>query len=338
LYAELLDQLRAADAEAAVRGLVGTFVSKVIRGRTYWYLQRSEGSSKRQIYLGAESPELLRKIELTRTEVSEGALDERRRRELVTMLAAGGMFRESSGTFTVIRVLGDAAVFRSGGVLVGTQAFTTIGNLLGVTFEGSTRRTADVDIAHDDSIPIGLSENVDVLERLRMEEPRFVAVPGFDPADASTSLKVRGRDLRIDFVTPARRGSGGKKPVFLPHLGVAALPLEGLSYLIAGSVEAAFLGGAGVRVNVPDPARFALHKFWVAMQRPASERAKARKDMAQGASILEVLLADRQGDVVAAWEALGSLRKEVRSSMKSFDSDLARVFGEAVRDSALSRR
>jgi hypothetical protein len=55
LYAELLGQVRAADAEAALGGTSGSYVSKAIRGRTYWYLQKSEGATKRQIYLGAEN-------------------------------------------------------------------------------------------------------------------------------------------------------------------------------------------------------------------------------------------------------------------------------------------
>jgi hypothetical protein len=58
LYAELLDQLRAADTEAILGGARGSFVSKEIRGRTYWYVQKSDGSTKRQIYLGRDSPAL----------------------------------------------------------------------------------------------------------------------------------------------------------------------------------------------------------------------------------------------------------------------------------------
>lgn len=41
LYAELLDQAIHAEAEAAVLGAPqGSFVSKTIKGGTYWYLQR----------------------------------------------------------------------------------------------------------------------------------------------------------------------------------------------------------------------------------------------------------------------------------------------------------
>ncbi|HSU81106.1 MAG TPA: hypothetical protein VLR69_01750, partial [Thermoanaerobaculia bacterium] len=64
LYAELLDQVIQAEAEAAALAAPqGSFVSKSVKGKTYWYLQRVEGNRKRQQYLGRESPSLLAWIE-----------------------------------------------------------------------------------------------------------------------------------------------------------------------------------------------------------------------------------------------------------------------------------
>jgi hypothetical protein len=323
LYAELLDQLRAADAEAAVRGLSGTFVSKEIRGRTYWYLQRSEGATKRQIYVGAESPELLAQID----QRAGVATDEKQRHDLVAMLQAGGMYRESASIGVVLRVLADAGVFRVGGVLVGTQAFTTIANMLGVSFEKGSLRTADVDVAHDRSIPLGLLDvpEVDVLERLRARDPGFFAVPGLDSREPSTSFKVRGRDLRVDFLTPPARGATSMKPIYLPHLRVAAQPLPGLDYVIEGNVDAAAIVGSGVRVNLPAPARFALHKLWLAGMRPVSETAKARKDLRQAEQLLEVLIDDRPADITSAWSALirrGTLSRGVKTALQRLSPSL----------------
>ncbi len=120
------------------------------------------------------------------------------------MLEAGRMFRETAATGVVLRILADASVFRAGGVLVGTQAFTAIANMLGVSFDKESLRTADVDVAHDQSIPLGLQEPpIDMLERLRAFDPGFFAVPGLDSREPSTSFHVRGRDLRVDFLTPA---------------------------------------------------------------------------------------------------------------------------------------
>lgn len=338
LYAELMDQLRASDSEAMPGG---SFVSKQIGGRTYWYLQKSEGATKRQVYLGAESLELLERMRTAGRQRSIAAADEGRRRDLVTMLAAGGMFRESAAVATVLRVLRDAGVFRAGGVLVGTQALSCIGNLLGVRFDSERLRTADIDVAHDSSIPVGVGEGADMLERLKASEPAFFAVPGLDQREASTSFKVRGRDLRVDFLTPERRARPRPGVVFLPHLGVAAQPLKGLNYLIEDVQDAAVVAAAGIRVTVPSPARFALHKLWVASSRPSSETTKMRKDLRQSRQILEVLVEDRPGDVTAAYRALAgraALRRAVDAQIRSFAGELMLRLRPLIQDAALSRR
>lgn len=338
LYAELLGQLRAADAEAAVGELRGPFVSKQIRDRTYWYAQRSEGTAKRQIYLGPESPALLKRMEVAKSHRADAMSDERRRRELVTMLEAGGMFRESAATGVVLRVLADASVFRAGGVLVGTQAFTSIANLLGVAFEKRTLRTQDVDGAQDTSIPLGIVEppNVDMLERLRAQNPAFFAVPGIDSREPSTSFKVRGRDLRVDFLT-AGKGRRSRKPVYLPHLRVAAQPLAELDYLLESTVDAAVVVGSGVRVNVPTPARFALHKLWLSSERSAAEAAKSRKDRRQAEQLIELLVDDRPDDLRSAWEALSS-RKNLRVGANAALARIDHSIAERLRDAVSGRR
>ena len=79
----------------------------------------------------------------------------------------------------------------------------------------------------------------------------------------------------------------------------------------------------GVLVNVPSPARFAVHKLWVAQRRNVSEHAKARKDIRQAGQILEVLLEDRRNDVDEAFGALTpSMAKLVRRSCVTLDDSL----------------
>ena len=114
---------------------------------------------------------------------------------------------------------------------------------------------------------------------LPAHDPAFFAVPGLDSREPSTSFSVRGRDLRVDFLTPAGERRGSTKPVYLLDLRVAARPLYGLDYLIDQSVDAAVIAANGIRVNVPAPARFAFHKLWLAAERPASEAAKSKKDL-----------------------------------------------------------
>jgi hypothetical protein len=180
--------------------------------------------------------------------------------------------------------------------------------MLGVAFEKESLRTEDVDVAQDISIPLGLIEppDVEMLERLRAQNPAFFAVPGIDSREPSTSFKVRGRDLRVDFLTAADKRSKSRKPVYLPHLRVAAQPLPELDFLLESTVDAAVVVGSGVRATVPSPARFALHKLWLSNERSAADAAKSRKDRRQGQQIIEVLIDERPEDLVSAWRVLRS--------------------------------
>ncbi len=315
LYAELLDQLRVVERDLH-RPIAGSFVSKRIGSGVYWYLQRHEEGRRTQTYLGPESPELLQQIGAAK----EQQADLKRRRQLVSMLTAGGAVSESPSFIAVLEVLADSFVFRLGGVLVGIQAFQCYANMLGVRFEAGTLRTADIDVAENASISMAIARegSVDILKRLRSIEPRFAAVPELDPRDPSTSLKVRGSDLRVDFLTTTRRGMR-KKPVPLPHLKVAAEPLQGLDYLIEKTTKAAVVGGSGILANVPLPARYALHKLWVAKNRPVSDQAKARKDVAQAQQVIEVLFADRPGDIEEAVRAMQSRPKMWSRVRKEFE-------------------
>jgi hypothetical protein len=188
------------------------------------------------------------------------AADEQRRRELVGMLDAGGMVREPATVTAVLRILDQAGVFRSGGVLVGTQAFGCYANMLGVRFE--SQRVA----RHDRAIVIAWSGSAKARKDLR-------------------SFAVRGRDVRVDFVT--------------------------IDYLLEDPLPAAVVGGSGVFVNVPSPARFAFHKLGTA---------RRRKDLRQAQQLLEVLHEDRPDDLRSAANALKhrpSMLRAVRASSKT---------------------
>jgi len=307
LYAELLEQTIHAEAEAAVVGAPpGSFVSKAVKGGTYWYVQRMEGDRKRQHYLGKESPTLLAWMEEMRQARTRSAADEAQRAKLCGMLAAGGAAMESAAVVKVLLLLAQSGVFRMGGVLVGTQAFIAYGNMLGVRFERQALRTQDVDIAQDRAIGVALSREaspVNVERSLTGSGLGFFPVPALDPKLPSTSFKIRGRELRVDFLTPLV-GPESDRPVFLPALGVSAHPLRFLDFLIENPVQSVVLGGSGILVNVPDPSRFAFHKLWISGRRQVSEQTKAAKDRRQAGDLLEVLLEDRPADLPAAWEAL----------------------------------
>ena len=80
-------------------------------------------------------------------------------------------------------------------------------------------------------------------------------------------------------------------------------------------------------VKVPDPARFALHKLIVSVDRSVAFQSKAGKDRLQAGEMIEVLLQDRPGDLELAVESInrrsGDWRKKLRSGLERLPDTLA---------------
>ena len=126
----------------------------------------------------------------------------------------------------------------------------------------------------------------------------FVPVPQLNPRHPSTSFKVRGRQLRVDLITP---GSDRQtKPVFIRRFKGAAAPIKFLSLPLEEAQPAAAVNGGGTLVMVPTPARFALHKLFVSQSRSLPQQTKSSKDLHQAALLLEVLAEDRPDDLAQA--------------------------------------
>ncbi len=323
LYAELLDLATQDRAERTARQIpAGTFVSKEVRGGRYWYLQISTGGTKSQRYLGRQTPELLLWMETADRARRDLAADAAVRERLVAMLVEGGAQREDAAPARALELLADLQIFLRGGVLIGTHAFQIYGNLLGVRFEQRHLRTADLDTAHDLAVAFALRDEpiLDTARAIEESDLGFLPVPGLDPRVPSTSYKVRGRELRIDFLAPAKSAQA-TAPVQIPGLGLAAQPLVFLDYLIENPIPAVVLRQSGILVQVPNPARFALHKLWVARQRPAAQQVRAAKDQKQAEALLDVLIDERPEDLREAWGALATRK----SAKKQIVGEIARL-------------
>jgi hypothetical protein len=216
------------------------------------------------------------------------------------------------------------------GVLVGTQAFLVLGNVLGVRWGGGSLRTQDIDIAAEPSLSIAFpgpgSDIPGVLESLQMG---FLPVPQLDPRKPSTSFVVRGKGLRLDLLTPLR-GRRVQKPVFIPRLKAAAQALPFLDFLITQPVRGAIVDSGGVLVNVPDPARFAIHKLIVSGERGAGMHTRREKDLNQAAQVFSILLEDRPGDIRIAWKEIRSHGKGWVKRVQNGVSALRRVAGPVI--------
>ncbi len=299
LYAELLEQLTVFDAQRSIAQVPGTFVEKTIRGHCYLYFQYSIPGGKKQVFVGRKDPLLESVVRDFRESRQFFDEDRSQQQRLCAQLSAGGLVHVDASVGRVLEHLASSGLFRLGALLVGTHAFNVLGALLGVGWR-TGQQTENTDIAADLQITVS-GDQLDLpgaLDRLKMG---FLPVPALDPKQPATSYKVRGQRLRVDLLCPARSRSDGS-PVEIKALNAAAQPLPYLDYLLQHPVRAAVVYGSGVLVNVPDPARFALHKLIVAAERSAAWQTKVEKDLQQAAEILDALLDDRPGDLLLAWD------------------------------------
>ena len=76
-------------------------------------------------------------------------------------------------------------------------------------------------------------------------------------------------------------------------------------FLLEDVQQAALLSPTGALVaNLPNPARYAIHKLLVFGQRTGSYATKSRKDLVQAAHLLAYLAEHRAGELDTAWKAL----------------------------------
>jgi hypothetical protein len=311
LYAELLQQC--AIALPNQRGV--SFVSKLISTHRYWYMELVVGSTKRQFSLGRETASLLEQIEKQKQCYLEAAPDLKEREKLVAMLVSGGAFAPSSSDGRVLEVLAQSGIFLSNGVLVGSHAFNTYANMLGVRWKSAAMRTQDMDLASHKQIEVALHQNAPDVKSIILESGMgFFEVPALNPKFPSTSFKVRGQAFIIDLLTPML-GPESSEPVYLAHFKSYAHPVRYLDYLLDDHQGAVIPFRSGVLVNVPNPARFALHKLVVSQRRPASQQAKVVKDIQQAEELLNIILVDRPGDVWVALEAAQLMPAKFQSKL-----------------------
>ena len=301
-YAQLLDAVHGAELTRTVANLRGTFARKTVRGREYWYFQYTEISGKvRQVYVGPQSERVQALID---THAAWGAVPALA--ALTRSTAALGNAPVLARHFKVVQRLSDYGFFRAGGVLVGTHAFLTFGNMLGVRWEDG-QRTQDVDFAHaGKQLAIALPTNVEIDTHAAIESLQMGLLPiqHLDGTTGATYLDTNDPEFQLDFLTPLHRG--GSEPFRHPQLGIKLQPLKFMEYLLQDVQQAAVFTSAGgvALVNVPHPARYALHKLIVAGERPASRIAKSNKDVQQAAALLAVLGEQARWQVDEAWNDL----------------------------------
>jgi hypothetical protein len=323
-YAQLLDAAQAAEMARSVADLRGSFASKQVKARTYWYFQYTDLSGKlRQLYVGPDS-ERVRALVATQGRGQGGAVD-----ALARSADALGNTPLLPLHLRALARLAEYGLFRAGGVLVGTHAFLAFGNVLGVRWADGDR-TQDMDFAHAGKhLELALPGNLEIDAPAAIDSLQMGLLPlvGSDGKAGASYLNPRDPDFQLDFLTPLHRGGG--EPFLHPQLGVNLQPLKFMEYLLEDVQQAVlFAGSNAVVANVPHPARYALHKLVIAGERPIGKAVKSAKDLRQAAALLEWFRANAAWQVDDAWADLVARGAGWRSRAKRGRAALAKLAPE----------
>jgi rRNA maturation protein Nop10 len=165
-------------------------------------------------------------------------------------------------------------------------------------------RTRDMDLLVPK--PGAIRTKVDVTELL--EELGFVM--GFTGPEGY--IRLEHPELIVEFLVP-ERGRSTDKPYDLPQLGINAQSLRFLDFL---AEEVISVTVSGMKVNLPHPARYSLHKLIISQRR--RDEAKSQKDRQTAVQIIRAMVASGKTDEIR--NAFGSMPRgwqtRVRKTLK----------------------
>lgn len=283
-YAQLLEAVTSRELRRTASSLSGTFSRKKVGGRTYWYYTyRLPGAGVQQAFVGPDSDRMQSLIHAS----SQAQSDDTVPLLIRSYLAMGGSAAPPQQT-SLLRHMADAGFFRAGGVLVGTHAFLSYANVLGVRWAGH-HQTGDVDLGWSDrsiSIALPASPKADLHDALTTFESGFVPASIIGRGIGAACHSSKDPDFRVDFLTTLSRSGTRARPI--EALNVTAQPLPFMEFSLEEPIQAAVFDRRGrvVLANVPPPARYAIHKLIVTEHRGVTHRAKIAKDLAQAASLV----------------------------------------------------
>ena len=124
-------------------------------------------------------------------------------------------------------------------------------------------------------------------------------------------------DLIVEFLTP-ERGRGVDGPVPLKKWGMNATALRFLDFLIKDNITITL---EGIKVVLPHPVRFAIHKLVVAQRR--TNKDKARKDNMAAVDLLSDLIDAGQKDKIRSVYKEFSFpwQKKIMMALKKLDAE-----------------
>lgn len=328
-YAELFSQTQAFELNNALGGLVGAFHKRKLKGREYWYFAYRDIDQKlRMAYVGPDDDRVQALVERFEQMRQDKPLAPPAR-----MAIAAGCTPAAPKHFRIIRRLAEYGFFRAGGILIGTHAFLSMGNMLGVRWHDGAA-TLDVDFAHagkNVSLALPADIRIDVHGALESLEMGLLPMAQFNGKTGAQYRNPKDPELRLDFVTSMTRDG---QPVVMPELNLALEPLKFMEFSLETPIQACVFSNLGACiVNLPAPERYAVHKLIVFGERPVQERAKATKDLLQAASLADYFLQNGQAELFnAAWRDAIGRGKGWKERAQQGQSALLRLAPELAAD------
>lgn len=313
LYADMLVEAHATVLQTG-RGI--SFVSKMLKGKRYWYLSVAVGRARRQTYLGPDTPELRARIEGRRARWMQAGEAVRERQRVVALLTAGGAAPTPTQTGAALSLLAEGGVFEAGAVLTGALVYAAYANLLGV-------RWSAMPPAAPERIALAIDSHGVDWQTLRQAHGGRRS-PGEALLVQEPATRDTGSGEHLDVLTPLR-GEKTSGPVFIERAGVHAHPLPHLDYLLAQPRQALLLVRHGIPVRVPEPARFALHTLAVPEHRDHAWHTKPVQNLPHTLELLKALIHDAPE---ALREAFASARQHSAAFHACLQQARATVPGE----------
>jgi hypothetical protein len=217
----------------------------------------------------------------------------------------------------ILRELDSEGLLGSHIIVAGTNALYAYEIAAGVVVGGEHVATGDADLLWDTRQSLllsatGVVRREGLMSILRRVDPSFATSYGYNAQN--------NRGYIVDLIIPA----GDDIPQMRPNADVEAQPIEGIEWLIeAPQFEQVIVGqdGEPLRIVVPEPRTFALHKLWVS-KRPDRSALKVAKDRAHArivAALAQTYLALPLAVKSMSWLAppLRKLIPELKADMRS---------------------
>jgi len=188
-------------------------------------------------------------------------------------------------------------------VLVGSWCTLFYKDFFGSKKYMTSLTTRDMDLLIP--LPRAIKVKTDVAELLK--DLGFIV--GFSGSQGY--IRLEHPQLIVEFLVP-ERGRGSDKPYSLPQLGLNAQALRFLEYL---SVDTITSKVGSVKLKLPHPANFALHKLLVMTRRPKAD--KRAKDKESAIRILSALIdSDQKATIKKAFQEMpkkwqGKVKKQL---------------------------